>query len=208
MNARKTLEERLAELKPVVEPRLKEYFSLENLQYPPEAMIFAAFKEEKALEVYVKDKRTGKFAMLKTYPLLAASGHPGPKLREGDRQVPEGVYLVDFLNPNSLYHLALKLNYPNEFDHRKAQSDGRFSPGSNIMIHGNQVSNGCLAIGDGPIEDLFLLAAKTGIDKIKVIIAPYDLRKSGIEKAMAITGLPKWAEELYQNLLKELKTLD
>ncbi|MFZ5950049.1 MAG: L,D-transpeptidase family protein, partial [Candidatus Rifleibacteriota bacterium] len=166
MNSRKTLEERLTELKPVVEPRLKEYFSLENLLYPPEALVFTAFKEEKVLEVYVKHKQTGKFALLKTYPLLAASGHPGPKLREGDRQVPEGVYLVDFLNPNSLYHLALKLNYPNEFDHRKAQSDGRFSPGSNIMIHGNQVSNGCLAIGDGPIEDLFMLSAKTGIDKV------------------------------------------
>lgn len=201
---RKTLDERLAELKDVVQPRLKNYFSDAATVFPPENLLIAAFKEEKVLEVYALN--AGKNPVLvKTFPILAASGHSGPKLREGDRQVPEGIYLVDFLNPNSLYHLALKLNYPNEFDRLKAQNDGRFSPGSNIMIHGNQVSNGCLAIGDGPVEDLFVLAAATGIDKIKVIIAPYDFRKSGIEKALALPALPKWAEELYQNIKRELQ---
>jgi len=89
----------------------------------------------------------------------------------------------------------------------KAQQDNRYSPGSNIMIHGNQVSNGCLAIGDQAIEDLFVLAAKVGIEKIKVIIAPFDFRKKDPAKALELPGLPKWAEELYNKISKELTDL-
>lgn len=203
---RKTLDERLNELGMTVEARIKDYFALENLSYPPEELIFAALKEEKLLEVYAT-KPGQKPVLVKTYPILAASGHLGPKLREGDRQVPEGIYRADFLNPNSLYHLAIKLNYPNEFDRMKAQQDNRYSPGSNIMIHGNQVSNGCLAIGDKAIEDLFVLAAKVGIEKIKVIIAPFDFRKKDLAKALELPGLPKWAEELYNKISKELTDL-
>jgi murein L,D-transpeptidase YafK len=203
---RKTLDERLNEIGTAVEARLKDYFALENLAYPPEELVIAAFKEEKLLEIY-SVKSGQKTTLVKTYPILAASGHLGPKLREGDRQVPEGIYRADFLNPNSLYHLAIKLNYPNEFDRMKAQQDCRFSPGSNIMIHGNQVSNGCLAIGDKAIEDLFVLAAKVGIEKIKVIIAPFDFRKKDSGQALKLPGLPGWAEELYGKIAKELTDL-
>lgn len=205
MAIRKSLEERIEELRPIVEPRLKSYFDAEGLGFPPEKMVIAVFKEEKTIETYVMANNMLK--MIKRYPILAASGQLGPKLRESDRQVPEGIYQVDFLNPNSLYHLALKLNYPNEFDHSKARSDGRFNPGSNIMIHGNQVSKGCIAIGDQPIEDLFVLAAKVGIGNIKVIISPYDFRKTDTGKALAIPGLPAWAPELYQKISAELGNL-
>jgi murein L,D-transpeptidase YafK len=205
MAARKSLSERLDELSPTVEPRLRDNFSLENISYPPEELCLLVLKEEKVVEVYAKSG-SSEFRLVKSYPILAASGHLGPKLREGDRQVPEGIYRVDFLNPNSLYHLSIKLNYPNEFDRLKAQNDNRFSPGSNIMLHGNQVSTGCIAIGDEPIEDLFLLAAKVGIEKIKVIIAPIDFRKQPKEKVLELPGLPKWAGELYKNIEREMNS--
>ncbi len=203
---RKSLEERIAELQPTVEPRLRNYFSLEGIPFPPDQIVFVALKKEKQILIYAQ-KAAKPFILVKAYPILAASGHPGPKLREGDRQVPEGIYSVDFLNPNSLYHLSIKLNYPNEFDRRKAASDCRFSPGSNIMIHGNQVSSGCLAIGDEPIEDLFLLCAKVGIEKAKVIIAPQDFRHSPYDEILKTQGLPSWTEELYQLISKELEAL-
>ena len=69
------------------------------------------------------------------YPILAASGVLGPKLREGDKQVPEGIYGAEALNPNSKFHLSIRLNYPNTFDRRMAQSDGRTQLGGDIMIH-------------------------------------------------------------------------
>ncbi|NJN46820.1 MAG: L,D-transpeptidase family protein [Candidatus Competibacteraceae bacterium] len=92
---------------------------------------------------------------IKHYPVLAASGTLGPKLCEGDRQVPEGIYRIKSLNPNSAYHLSLELDYPNAFDLRQAERDGRNNPGSAICIHGKAVSVGCLAMGDTAIEELY-----------------------------------------------------
>jgi murein L,D-transpeptidase YafK len=71
-----------------------------------------------------------------------ASGKAGPKLREGDGQVPEGIYRIDGLNPNSSYHLSLKLNYPNDFDLEQARTEGRTELGGDIFIHGKAVSIG------------------------------------------------------------------
>jgi len=68
------------------------------------------------------------------YRITAASGTAGPKLREGDRQVPEGIYRIVGLNPNSRYHLSMKLDYPNAFDRHQAARDGRARPGSDIFI--------------------------------------------------------------------------
>ena len=76
------------------------------------------------------------------------SGRLGPKLKEGDRQVPEGLYRVESLNPNSRYHLSLRVNYPNEQDKSYGRLDGRNNLGTDIMIHGKDCSIGCLAMGD------------------------------------------------------------
>ncbi|MFN0199917.1 MAG: murein L,D-transpeptidase family protein, partial [Bacteroidia bacterium] len=74
-----------------------------------------AFKQEKVLEVWAK-KEGNPYQLLKTYPICAASGELGPKKREGDKQVPEGLYEIVAFNPESKYHLSLRLNYPNEYD--------------------------------------------------------------------------------------------
>jgi murein L,D-transpeptidase YafK len=133
------------------------------------------------------------------------SGVLGPKLKEGDLQVPEGLYRLESLNPNSLYHLALRVNYPNSQDRLWGKQDGRSKLGSDIMIHGNTGSVGCLAMGDEAAEDLFVLAAETGIDHVSIILAPVDFRTRQLPSQM--TSLPPWAGQLYETIRKELQKL-
>ena len=111
------------------------------------------------------------------YKMTAFSGKLGPKLKEGDRQIPEGIYCVEYMNPNSSYHLSFKVSYPNDFDKAMAAKEGRTNLGGDIMIHGKAVTIGCVPVGDDAIEDIFYLAASVGIKNVSVIIAPYDMRK-------------------------------
>jgi len=80
-------------------------------------ILIRAFKQEAELEVWKQD-RTGQFALLKTYPICRWSGELGPKIKEGDRQAPEGFYKITpgQMNPNSAYYLSFDLGYPNAFD--------------------------------------------------------------------------------------------
>jgi hypothetical protein len=128
-----------------------------GIGYPPRELFLRAFKHEAELEVWARST-SGACRLLKTYPILAASGRLGPKRREGDRQVPEGFYRIDRFNPESLYHLSLGLDYPNASD--RILSDPE-RPGSDIFIHGKDVTVGCLPMGDDAIEELFLLALDT-----------------------------------------------
>ena len=136
-------------------------------------------------------------------PILAASGELGPKQREGDQQVPEGIYRIEWLNPNSSYHLSMRVSYPNEFDRAQARIEGRSNLGGDIMIHGNAVSLGCLAMGDEVAEDLFVLAADVGIENITVILSPVDFRTKS--QPANITNLPAWSAELYDQVKRRLR---
>jgi murein L,D-transpeptidase YafK len=110
------------------------------------------------------------------------SGTMGPKRMEGDYQVPEGFYYINEFNPNSNYHLALGLNYPNASD--KILSDSlHLHPGGDIYIHGDCVSTGCIPITDVPIEEVYMLATYVkaqGQDFIPVHVFPvkYNVKKS------------------------------
>ncbi len=185
----------------LVRQRLAPSFEAAGVSYPPERVALIGLKSERVLEVYAASA-DGDFRFICAYPVLAASGRLGPKLREGDAQVPEGIYSVRELNPNSLYHLSLWLNYPNEFDCARAAEEGRNEPGSEIMIHGNAVSKGCLAMGDAAAEDLFVLAALAGINNVTVILAPVDFRQRALPDLPQ--ALPKWSGELYDDLQCEL----
>lgn len=149
-----TVEGMLGTYADLARERLAEKFanSSASLDYPPGQLVLLGLKEEKRLEVYAGPKN-GPLQFITSYPILAASGGPGPKLKEGDGQVPEGFYEIG-LEPNTPYHLGLRLNYPNSEDWQHAREDGRSSPGSDILIHGNQCSIGCLAMGDPASEDL------------------------------------------------------
>jgi murein L,D-transpeptidase YafK len=193
--------ERVEQFGSRVERRLKPAFEAAGATYPPEEATLLAFKDSRTLEVYARNAGQP-WRLIKAYPVLAASGAPGPKLKEGDHQVPEGVYRVESLNPNSRFHLSVRLNYPNEFDRRMAQADGRTNLGGDIMIHGNSVSIGCLAMGDEAAEDLFVLSALVGKERMKVLISPTDFRSSGALKPAA--G-PPWVDGLYAGLREELR---
>jgi murein L,D-transpeptidase YafK len=114
-----------------------------------------AFKEEKLLDFFIRNRATGKFDLFRTYPIVAASGGLGPKLAAGDRQVPEGFYVVPpaAMNPDSRFHLAFNIGYPNEFDRAHHRT------GSAIMVHGDRKSIGCLAMTDEKIEEIYTLCA-------------------------------------------------
>ena len=130
------------------------------------------FKNERRLEVHAPGWETPR-----VYPMTGFSGTLGPKLKEGDRQIPEGVYGIEYLNPNSSYYLSMKVSYPNAADRQRAKADGRTKLGGDIMIHGKNVTIGCVPIGDDAIEDVFYLANAVGIRNVSVVIAPYDMRK-------------------------------
>lgn len=199
-----TVADRVEEFGEAARGRLAPAFGRIQVSYPPRQVALVGLKQEKMLEVWVRGERTP-LRLLKTYPILGASGKLGPKLREGDHQVPEGLYRVESLNPNSLYHLALRVNYPNAFDKEKARAEGRDHPGSDIMIHGKTCSVGCLAMGDEAAEDLFVLAAETGIENISVILSPVDFRVRQLPLDMP--PVPAWTAGLYKQISAELSKL-
>lgn len=110
----------------LAEVRMKPYFMRANITYPPQEVVFLATKEEKELELWARND--GDFTFIRSYPISKASGGAGPKLREGDKQVPEGIYRITALNPNSLFHLSMRLDYPNSYDlmrrERRPQKSG------------------------------------------------------------------------------------
>jgi hypothetical protein len=183
--------------------KLSSYFAKANVAFPPGEITLVALKQERKLELWARD--SDEFHLIHTYHIQAASGRAGPKLRLGDRQVPEGIYRIEGLNPNSHYHLSMKLNYPNEFDLFHAAQEGRNNPGSDIFIHGRAVSIGCLAMGDETIEELFTLTAQTGAENVKVVIAPHDPRVYPLTTDSE--QLPEWTSELYANISREIKAL-
>ena len=153
------------------------------------------FKNERSVEVHAPGWKAPRI-----YSMTAFSGTLGPKLREGDGQIPEGIYGIGYLNPNSSYYLSLKVTYPNASDRARAKADGRTNLGGDIMIHGKAVTIGCVPVGDDAIEDIFYLASAVGIKNVSVVIAPYDMRKGrkpGLERSPL-----KW----YPNLCGEIYT--
>jgi hypothetical protein len=185
--------------------RLQPDFHRTGLQPSPASfkqLALLAFKQERRLEVWSRADN-GRWVLFKTYPFTAFSGRLGPKLREGDRQIPEGIYRIDYLNPYSSYHLSLKVNYPNDFDKAMGELDGRQELGGEIFFHGNAVTVGCIPIGDVAIEELFYMVHRAGMQNVTVIIAPADLRRSNIVPAIAEIG---WETALYQQIAGQLQT--
>jgi len=143
------------------------------------------FKEESLLEVWMN---TGAgYQHLKDYAICAYSGSLGPKLKEGDRQAPEGFYKVKKhqLNPNSKFHLSFNLGYPNAYDRIHKRT------GSFLMVHGNCVSDGCYAMTDKKIEEIYALvegAFKKGQKYVQVHIYPFRMT----EENMALYSNNEW----------------
>lgn len=160
-----------------------------------------AFKHEELLEVWVQSGENKRFIKVKAYPICAASGKPGPKLREGDKQVPEGFYHIGVFNPLSSFHLSLGLNYPNASDRYFSDSE---KPGGDIYIHGSCMSIGCLAMTDDSIKEIYVFcdrARRNGQKNIPVHIFPFEFgSKNEEEISQRYPG--------YNKRWKNLKELD
>jgi hypothetical protein len=196
--APRTLPAVLGEIAPRHRPELQRAAQRAGLPYPPAALTLVGYKREKALEVWAPGPAG--WVLYRSYPVLAASGGPGPKLRKGDRQVPEGVYRLTHLNPASSYHLSIRVDYPNDSERARAAREGRGDLGGDIYVHGKAVSIGCLAIGDDNIEELFLLVADTGLANARIILAP--------GHALTVPpGAPPWTGALYGTIAGELAAL-
>ncbi len=180
--------------------KLKHHLADADFIIYPKKLTIIALKYEQKLEVWGEHK--GKNIYITTYPFTAFSGHLGPKLREGDRQIPEGIYDIGYLNPNSKFHLSININYPNNFDKEMAKKENRKNLGSAIMIHGSNQTVGCIPIGDDKIDELYYLVERVGISNTKIIIAPIDFRNREVK-----IGKTKhtWVKKLYEKITKEME---
>lgn len=178
-------------LGPIFRPGLRAAAREAGSRYPPERLWLIGLKQERVLEVWAPGSKG--WRRLRSYPVLAASGGRGPKLQEGDNQVPEGLYRLTAFNPNSSYHLSVRVGYPNQDDRAAAAAEGRVHLGGDIYIHGKAVSIGCLAIGDRGIEELYVLLADTGLANSSLVLAPS-------ARPEAPGDAPRWWRPLYRRI--------
>jgi murein L,D-transpeptidase YafK len=152
---------------------IKRLFHERGIRYPAADIFMRIFKRERSLELWVRSEGADQFALLKTYPICALAGELGPKRRQGDNQVPEGFYFINFFNPRSDFHLSLHVDYPNRRD-RAAGAEG-VKLGGDIYIHGGCSSEGCLALTDDGIREVYWLSVEAraaGQRQIPVHIFP------------------------------------
>jgi len=185
--------------------RLAPYMRAAGIDYPPQTVLLVGFKREKRLELYAGNS-PDELKFIRYYNVLAASGKLGPKLREGDRQVPEGIYRFTQLNPNSNYHLSLRVDYPNAFDRMIGNVEGRRNLGGGIFIHGGSESAGCLAMSDRVAEEIFSLVAQSGLENASIILSPVDMRREPPPNPLD-DDVPVWAPHLYAIIQRALWAL-
>ncbi len=135
------------------------------------------FKEEAELELWMR--RGERYELFRTYAICKYSGGLGPKIRQGDRQAPEGFYAVGkrHLNPNSQFHKSFNLGFPNAYD----RAHGR--TGDYLMVHGACVSAGCYAMTDHLIEEIYTLveaALDRGQPFFRVHALPFRLTEANL----------------------------
>ena len=148
------------------------------------------FKQEAELEVWKQD-RTGRFALLKTYPICRWSGDLGPKVREGDRQAPEGFYAITpgQMNPQSAYYLSFNTGYPNAYDRSLGHT------GSELMVHGDCSSRGCYAMTDEQIAEIYSLGRESffgGQKAFQFQAYPFKMTPVNLAKHRNNPNMPFW----------------
>ncbi len=148
------------------------------------------FKEENVLEVWKQD-HTGEYALLNDYEICKWSGKKGPKIKEGDRQAPEGFYHVTpaLMNPNSSYHLSFNMGFPNAYDRANDRT------GSFLMIHGACSSAGCYSMTDEYVEEIYALAReafKGGQKSFQIQALPFRLTPENMAKHVNSNNFEFW----------------
>ena len=163
-------------------------------------ILITAYKTEGVLEIHAKNKGETVYRKIAEYAICARSGRPGPKRRQGDRQVPEGFYHIDRFNPASNYHLSLGIDYPNAADRMRSGPD---NPGGDIFIHGSCVTIGCLPMTDDRIQEIYLYAVyarNNGQTRIPVYIFPFRMEEETLAAALRRWGADGELAGFWNNL--------
>lgn len=170
---------RVEKIRARVRPDLEAQFADVGLTFPAKRLFLRAFKHERVLEMWGAND-DGPMVLIESFPFCAASGTLGPKRRWGDQQVPEGAYHIHRFNGWSGFHMSLRVDYPNVSDRARGK---RGAYGGAIMVHGDCVSIGCIAIQNEPIERVFvsvLASHRAGRRKVPIHIFPTRFDEAGL----------------------------
>src|SRR5580700_6556306 len=164
---------------------------LDQKNMPKESPILVRiFKEESELEIWKQDS-TARYELLKVYPICRWSGGVGPKVKEGDRQAPEGFYPISpgLMNPNSNYYLAINIGFPNTYDKANGFS------GAFLMIHGDCSSRGCYAMTDEQIGEIYSLARESflgGQQSFQIQAYPFRMTPANLARHRTNPNMAFW----------------
>jgi murein L,D-transpeptidase YafK len=158
---------------------------------PGKGMVIRIFKQSSELEVW-KETASG-YRLFKTYEICAWSGDLGPKVKEGDRQSPEGFYTITpgLMNPNSNYYLAFNTGFPNKFDRAYGRT------GSDLMVHGDCSSRGCYSMTDESIAEIYALARETfagGNQSFQLQIFPFRMTPANLARQSKSEHVAFWQD--------------
>lgn len=147
-------------------------------------LFLRVLKEEQVLEVWMGPAGERDYVHYKTYVLCRPGGEPGPRSDDRDLQLPEGFYGVrqHGLRPYHRHYLAFEIDYPNELDRYFRR------PGRNVLVQGDCVGMGSLALSNPVMEELYTLAAaalQAGQDSMPVHLFPFQLTDARMNEVLA-----------------------
>lgn len=180
--------------------------------YPPKRIVLLALKDRKQLLMFAgagggaaggSGGANQRLALVQTFPLVSYSGGLGPKLHEGDLQIPEGNYRITGSSARDM--LSLAVDYPNAFDRARGLEDHRKKLGGDILIHGGSVSTGCVVVSNEQMQEVFVALHDVGFKNVQLLIAPCDLTKS--QPQLNWSKQPKWLPKLYAQLKRDMSGL-
>ena len=165
---------------------IKKLFRDRGVQYPAAEIFVRIFKRERQLELWARSEGQETFSLLKSYEICALADKPGPKRKQGDMQTPEGFYYIDNFNPRSGYHLSLHIDYPNQSDRLLGATPNL---GGDIFIHGGCKTEGCMAVTDESIKEIYWIAVEArdnGQQRIPVHIFPTRLTDNNLAQLVNV----------------------
>lgn len=172
-----------------INPQLMALMS-EKGMHPNAPVLIRSFKKEAELEIW-KQGRSGRYELLKSYPICRWSGQLGPKKREGDRQAPEGFYHITpaQMNPNSSFYLSFNMGYPNAYDRHFGRT------GAHLMVHGACSSAGCYSMTDDQIAEIYALVREAhngGQRAVQMQALPFRMTPENLARHRYDTNIAFW----------------
>lgn len=190
---RMTVQKAIETYGPAARELLRERCKAAGISYPPKRLTLIGLKQERLLLLFGGNDG---MKLIGSFPLVSYSGVLGPKLKQGDLQIPEGVYRITHLESHNM--LALGVNYPNQLDRINAAADHRTKLGGDILVHGGSLSTGCLVVSNEDMELVFVAVNDVGCANTELIIAPCDLRTTKL--SIDLRKQPKWVPDLYKSI--------